>query len=140
MSDRPYVGIGVFVLKNGKFLVGHRKGSHSSDTWALPGGHLEFGESFEETAKREMMEETGLAIKNVRFGAVTNDLFEKDNRHYVTIWIISDWASGEPEIMEPEKCQELRWVDLNTIPKPWFPGWKTLFESEFIEPIRQKLK
>ena len=49
---RPRVGLGVFVKKEGKVLVGERKGSHGAGTWALPGGHLEGGESFEECCKR----------------------------------------------------------------------------------------
>lgn len=46
------VGIGVFVCKNGKFLMGRRKGSHGDGDWSIPGGHLEFGETFEQTAAR----------------------------------------------------------------------------------------
>lgn len=134
------VGIGVFVCKDGKFLIGHRKGSHGEGTWALPGGHLEFGESFEQTAEREVKEENGLAIESIGFGAVTNDIFEKENKHYVTIWMISQWKSGEPEILEPHKCLEWRWVDFDSLPEPLFLTWYQLFESDFIESIKQKLK
>ncbi|MCA9327773.1 NUDIX domain-containing protein, partial [Candidatus Saccharibacteria bacterium] len=49
MSDsRPQVGIGVFIIKDGQILLGRRKGSHGKGEYALPGGHLENGESFEE--------------------------------------------------------------------------------------------
>lgn len=138
--NEPRVGIGVFIFKDGKFLVGHRQGSHGADTWALPGGHLEFGESFEDCAKRETLEENGLEIENIRFGAVTNDIFEKENKHYITIWMVSDWKSGEPKILEPEKCQEWRWVDFDSVPEPWFEGWNQLFASEFIEDLKNILK
>jgi|GEM_PF-5891666 len=37
------VGVGVFVFKNGEFIMLKRRGSHGADTWSLPGGHLEFG-------------------------------------------------------------------------------------------------
>jgi 8-oxo-dGTP diphosphatase len=63
------VGIGVFVFKEGKFLMQKRQGSHGEGTWSCPGGHLEFGESFKDTARREVKEETNLEIDNVRFGA-----------------------------------------------------------------------
>jgi len=62
-QDSVKVGIGVFVFKNGKFLMQKRHGAHGSNSWGVPGGHLEFGESFEATARREVLEETGLKIK-----------------------------------------------------------------------------
>lgn len=43
----PRVGIGVFIFKNNKFLMGCRKGAHGEGTWSIPGGHLEFGESMD---------------------------------------------------------------------------------------------
>jgi ADP-ribose pyrophosphatase YjhB (NUDIX family) len=39
---RPKVGVGVMVLKNGKVLIGKRKGAHGAGEWAWPGGHLEY--------------------------------------------------------------------------------------------------
>ena len=45
------VGVGVYVFKSDKFLMQLRVGAHGSDSWSVPGGHLEFGESFEETAR-----------------------------------------------------------------------------------------
>ena len=78
-------GMGIFIFKNGKFLMGKRLNTHGDNTWSIPGGHIEFGETFEDTAKREVKEETDLEIDNIRFGAVTNDYFLKENRHYITI-------------------------------------------------------
>jgi 8-oxo-dGTP diphosphatase len=131
------VGIGVFVFRDGKFLMQHRHGAHGAGTWAPPGGHLEFGESFEEVARREVREETSLEIKNIRFGAVTNDYFTKENKHYVTVWMLSDWKSGETRIMEPEKCLEQRWCTFSDVPSPLFLSWKRLMESEFIDKIKR---
>jgi len=66
------IGIGIFVFKNGKLLLSKRKGSHGAGEYASPGGHLEFGESIIECAKRECREETGIKIKNVRFLRLAN--------------------------------------------------------------------
>jgi 8-oxo-dGTP diphosphatase len=123
----PKVGVGVFVWKDGKFLMGKRRGSHGHDTWSIPGGHLEFGESWEECAKREVMEESGLIIENVRFLAATNDLFKKDGKHYATIWVYSDWKSGKPQITEPDTWIEQQWRTFKTLPSPLFePCWTNL--------------
>ena len=127
MSGRPQVGMGIFVWKDGKFLMGKRKGAHGADTWSLPGGHIEFGESWEDTAAREVMEETGLKINNVRFVAATNDIMPTDNKHYITIWMDADWASGEPINLEPDKCEALEWRTFESLPSPLFePYWSNL--------------
>jgi len=130
------VGVGVFVFKDGAFAMMQRKGAHGEGTWSLPGGHLEFSESFEATAKREVEEETGMSIANVRFGAVTNDFFEAENKHYVTIWMLSDWLSGELNIMEPHKCTAVEWSTFNTLPSPLFLPWNQLLTSEFFNTIK----
>ena len=72
------VGVGVFVIKDSKFLLQKRQRSHGEGTWSLPGGHLEHGESFEDAGYGEVKEESDLEIKNERFAAVTNDIFEKE--------------------------------------------------------------
>ena len=131
------VGIGVFIFKSGEFLMGRRGSAHGDGTWSLPGGHLEFGEEFEDTARREVREETGLSIGNVRFGAVTNDYFEAERRHYVTIWMLSAYAGGTATILEPDKLSELGWFDFDNLPSPLFLPWKQLLASSFVGNIRQ---
>ncbi len=44
-NKRPKVGLGVLIFKDGKVLLGKRKGAHGEGTWCPPGGHLEFGET-----------------------------------------------------------------------------------------------
>lgn len=73
------------------------------DTWSLPGGHLEYGETFEECAKREVAEETGLEIENVRFLTAIESFFTEEKRHYVTVFMTATVKSGgDREILEPE--------------------------------------
>jgi 8-oxo-dGTP diphosphatase len=87
MVKRPLVGIAVIVIKGNQVLLGKRKNSHGSGTWAFPGGHLEFNESIEDCARREVAEETGIQIKNLRYGPYTNDIFSDEEKHYPRIWI-----------------------------------------------------
>ena len=128
-ADNPEVrvGIGCFVWKDGKFLLQQRLGSHGEGTWSCPGGHLEFGETWEECAAREVYEETGMRITNVRFLAATNDKFAEKGKHYVTIWVESDWLEGEATIVEPNKCTAQGWYDFKSLPSPLFePCWQNL--------------
>lgn len=103
-ENRPKVGIGVMVIKNGKVLLGKRKGSHGQGEYAWPAGHMEYMESFEECAKREVMEEAGIEIGNIKFLRLLN-LKTYAPKHYVDIGLMAQWISGEPKIMEPEKCE-----------------------------------
>ncbi len=104
-----------------------RAGSHGHGTWSIPGGHLEYGESWEECARREVMEEVGVTLKNVRYLATTNDVFEKDGKHYISIWMEAEIDQGEPRSMEPHKVLGLTWADLKHLPEPLFqPSWDNL--------------
>jgi 8-oxo-dGTP diphosphatase len=93
-QNRPKVGVGVCIIKDGKVLLGERLGSHGENTWSFPGGHLEYGETFVECALREVSEEVGLEIGELTFVTATNDVFEVEGEHYVTIYIQAAWLSG----------------------------------------------
>ncbi len=120
MENRPKVGVGVIVIKENKVLCAKRKNAHGEGTWQFPGGHLEFKESWEDCARREVMEETGISIKNIRFGTVSNDIFEGENKHYITLIMIADHNTGEPQILEPEKCAGWKWFKWEELPEPLF--------------------
>ncbi len=128
-EDRPKVGLGVYIRKNGKILLGKRIGSHGANSWCPPGGHLEFGESFEECVKRETLEETGIKIKNISFLGITNDIFKKEKKHYVTIAMIADYSSGVVKIMEPKKCLKWEWFSVDKIPDNLFLPTKNLLKQ-----------
>ena len=118
---RPRVGVGVIVLRDGAVLLGRREGvSHGTGTWQFPGGHLEAFEDVAHCAAREVMEETGLAVSNLRPGPYTNDIFEADGRHYVTVYVVADAPTGTPAVCEPAKCAEWRWCDWHHLPEPLF--------------------
>ena len=118
MTKVPKIGVGVIVRKNGKVLFGKRKNAHNAGYWGSPGGQLAFGETWEECARREVREETGVEITNVHLGMVTNDIFKKDGEHFITICMIADYASGTVKIMEPDKCEKLEWFKWDNLPQP----------------------
>lgn len=120
MERQVRVGIGVYIRKDGKILMGRRIGSHGKNTWSPPGGWLEFGESWENCARRETFEEAGIKIKNVKFGFVTNEIPKEEGKHVVTIHMIADYDSGEPKIIEYEKWEKWDWFSWDALPSPLF--------------------
>ncbi len=125
------VGVGVFIRKDGKVLMGKRKGSHGEGHWGLPGGHLEFNEEIVECAIREVKEETNLKVKNIHFGALTNDIFKKEGKHYITIYMVCDYSSGKLKIMEPDKCQGWGWFKWGKLPSPLFIPLQNLLKQKY---------
>jgi 8-oxo-dGTP diphosphatase len=132
MGMRPLIGVAAIVIKDNKVLLGKRKNAHGAGTWAFPGGHLEYKESIEACAKREVFEETGIHIKNIRYGTFTNDIFPKDQKHYVTLFVISEYDEGDLELKEPEKCEKWDWFLWNELPEPKFLPLDNLLKQGFM--------
>jgi 8-oxo-dGTP diphosphatase len=128
-EQKPRVGVGVMIMKNGKVLLTKRHGSHGEGEYSFPGGHLEYMESFEDCAVREVREECGIEIKNIKFQYVTN-VTKYAPKHYVHIGLTAEWKSGEPKIMEPNKVSEdWKWYDLDKLPEPLFEFCKLSFRA-----------
>lgn len=123
------------ILKGNKVLLGKRHSDsqkadsllHGEGTWTLPGGKLDFGESFEDGAYREVLEETGIKIdkEKLKLISLTNDIVE--DAHFVTIGFLCQDFEGEPQVREPDEITEWRWFPLNELPTPiFFPSEKAL--------------
>ena len=134
MSDKKVgAGFGVMLLKDGRVLLGKRhedpeKASSllkGEGTWTMPGGKFDFGETFEEGAAREVMEETGIKLNDVKVICVNNDQVE--TAHFITIGMLSEDFDGEPKVMEPDEITKWDWFDLNKLPSPiYFPSAKVI--------------
>jgi 8-oxo-dGTP diphosphatase len=111
------IGIGIMVLKGDKILLGKRKGSHGAGEYSFCGGHLEYMEGFAECAHREVKEECGIKIKNIRFQGVAN-LICYTPKHYVQLGLLADWKEGVPTVLEPNKCESWDWYSLDSLPGP----------------------
>lgn len=112
--------MGVILVKDNKVLLLKRKNAHGEGTWGFPGGHLELNEGLEDCATREVEEETGIIVTNIRFAGLTNDIFTEENKHYITIFMLCDWKAGEAQIKEPESCVAQDWFDWEELPQPLF--------------------
>lgn len=127
--NRPLVGVGVLVHRAGKILLGRRTGSHGAGCWSLPGGHLEFGETPQTCACREVLEETGLRLSLLHEGPWVNSVFDDEQKHYITIFMLAEASHGEPQRLEPEKCEGWQWFEPHALPAPLFLPLAQLLEQ-----------
>lgn len=131
------IGFGVMVLKEGKILLGQRhfdpvkadSEMHGEGTWTMPGGKLHFGESFEEGAKREVFEETGVAIKmeDLEVMSLTNDIVP--DAHFVTVGMLLKEYPGEAQVTEPDEITQWKWFSLNDLPTPIFKPSQKIIDN-----------
>ncbi|WP_462172380.1 nucleotide triphosphate diphosphatase NUDT15 [Pseudoalteromonas xiamenensis] len=131
MNDKQVrVGVAVVIVRHGRILLGERIGAHGAHTWATPGGHLEFGESIAECAIREVAEETGLIVKEVTELGFSNDVFDSDSKHYVTVFVHAEVSEGqEAQILEPHKCLQWVWYELDALPSALFLSLKNFMSK-----------
>jgi len=109
---QPVVAVGAIVFKNNRVLLVRRAQPPSQDLWAIPGGRVEIGETLQEAAEREILEETGITIQ-AREPVYTFDYIERDGSelprfHYVIIDMIADYVRGE--IRAGDDAADARWV------------------------------
>ncbi|OAA80938.1 NUDIX hydrolase domain protein [Akanthomyces lecanii RCEF 1005] len=131
-KPRPSVGVSVAVVNpKGQVLFSKRKGSHGAGTWQFPGGHLEHGKTPLECAEDEVQEETGLLVTGVKIVTLTNDIFEAEGKHYVTLF-------AKLQHKEKDKCEGWEWWSW----EKFFSGKETgVAESnELFLPLKNLLK
>ena len=118
--ERPKIGTAVYIRKDGKVLMGMRRGSNGGGMWGATGGKLEMNETWEENTRRETLEEAGIEIENITFLTATNDINPDDGAHYVTLHFSADWSSGEPRTLETDKIGDWGWFTWEELPQPLF--------------------
>lgn len=124
----PLVGTSAVVVRDGRVLLGRRRGSHGDGEWSFPGGKVDTGEAPAVAAARELLEETGLVATSVDPITWTNDVFADEGLHYVTLHH-KVTAEGEPAAMEPDKIAEWAWFRWDELPQPLFGPIAALCET-----------
>ena len=98
--DRPIVGLGVVVLRGPTVLLVRRAKPPNAGAWSLPGGAQELGETAEEGARRELLEETGVTAGPLTLIAHA-DVIDRDDEgrvrfHYTILDFAGIWVAGAP--------------------------------------------
>jgi 8-oxo-dGTP diphosphatase len=134
MNQEPKVGVAIIITKNDRVLLMKRKGIHGKGTWSTPGGHLDFGETPEQCAAREAKEEVGMDVVDIRFRAVTNDIFDTTGKHYITIWMEGNSISNEPVSAAEDEVAEIGWFAWDSLPEPLFLSLENLLKENSYPP------
>jgi ADP-ribose pyrophosphatase YjhB (NUDIX family) len=116
--DFPGVGTGLAILRDGKLLLYRRTRPPEAGHWNIVGGKVDHMERSADACRREAEEETGLAIGSVDFLMVSEQVFEDDGHHWVSVIYRTEDMVGEARVTEPEKLPEFGWFGLDALPSP----------------------
>ncbi len=115
----PRVGTAVWIIKDGKLLLGKREKGSGVGSWCVPGGALDMNESPTAGAIREVQEETGVTVERPGLMAVMNDIDSEKGSHWVTLHFVAKWVSGEPRDAVGE-IGNWTWYEWGKLPEPLF--------------------
>jgi 8-oxo-dGTP diphosphatase len=124
-SHEPVVRVGTAVLisdESGRLLLGLRRSAHGQGTWSFPGGAVDFGETPEAAARREVLEETGLEVGEilVHHGLPYVNTHFANGSQWITLYFVAQYMGGDPRVMEPDKCERWDWFSPDQPPSPLF--------------------
>lgn len=139
-----HIGVGcIFFCHDGRGnVLFHRRSQSCRDEqgrWDSGGGCMEFGETFEETVRREIKEEYGVEPITIERAGVKNVLREHDGRqtHWVMTLFIALVDPSSVTIGEPEKMDEIGWFALDALPKPLHSQIPT--DLEIVDPFLRRV-
>ncbi|MEX0853581.1 MAG: NUDIX hydrolase [Bauldia sp.] len=120
-SQPPILGVSVLLRRNRSVLLVRRGRPPAAGQWALPGGKVEPGERLAEAAAREVREETGLAVDDLKWVDVVEIIDRGDDgtlgSHYVLVVLEAEVRSGR--LAAGDDAAEVKWVaaaDLRRLP------------------------
>jgi len=109
---QPRVAVGAIVFKDNRVLLVRRGKPPAENLWAIPGGRVEIGETLQEAAEREILEETGISIRALdptyTFDVIDRDASGQTRYHYVIVDLTAEYIRGEPRA--GDDATAARWI------------------------------
>ena len=119
--DGPRVAVGAVVFKDAAVLLVRRGKAPNDGLWAIPGGSVKLGETLQQAAEREILEETSIRVRAgppvYVFDVVERDLDGRVRYHYVIADLLAEYVYGSPQASDD--ALEARWItpdELQTLP------------------------
>ncbi len=129
MNDQvTKISVGILVFKGDSILFGKAKNKAGEVEYLLPVGHLEYMESFSECAKREILEECGIIIEDIKLQFVSNTDSYKP-KHYIHIGLTAKWKDGEPKVLEEGGIESWEWIASTDLPKNLTKGTRVTLRA-----------
>lgn len=107
----------VIVWKDQKVLLIQRDHEPGKGLWAIPGGYVGWDETVEESARRELQEETGLVAGKLQFVGTRSDSTAGDERQNIDLYFYTSEVSGEPK-QQVGEVKNMDWFSLEELPQP----------------------
>lgn len=123
-AGKHYIGLGVGAVifdKQGRIFL-MKRSSHTKvhrttgGMWSVPGGEVDFAETCEQAVKREIKEELGIDIKVIKLIGYTDQILKQAQVHWHSMHFLCQIISGKPKILEPKKCDQIRWFNPHKLP------------------------
>jgi len=115
--ERPFVGVGVVVLRGEEVLLVQRAKAPNKGQWSIPGGKQRLGETVIQAVSRELLEETGVKVEQLALLDVV-DFIVPDNQgkilyHYTLVDFQGQWLSGE--CRSGDDADTVKWFKLKEL-------------------------
>ena len=117
-------------IKDNKILLLRRFNTGFMDGfYSFPAGHVEENETLTQAMVREAKEEIGVDIKREDLRLVHVMHRKEPNEERINFFFQAEKYQGEPKIMEPHKCDDLSWFDLDNLPENVIPYIKEAIKN-----------
>jgi 8-oxo-dGTP diphosphatase len=126
-----YSAVYLLLIKEGQILLLRRFNTGWMDgNYSVPAGHLDGKESVAQAMVREAKEEAGIKIQPEDLKVVhTMNRNSTGGREYIDFFLVAHKWEGEPCVTEPDKCDDVRWFDLDNLPENLLPYVKLAIEN-----------